>query len=75
MPHSKLQTIFNGIKSTTLADVFIDRIVKVPDLDKLVTDAKAKSAVGGGSIRGIKQTEIVGGNATNIAYALVKYLQ
>ena len=72
MPHSKLQTIFNGIKSTTLADVFIDRIVKVPDLDKLVTDAKAKSAVGGGSIRGIKQTEIVGGNATNIAYALVK---
>ncbi|HIM82594.1 MAG TPA: carbohydrate kinase family protein [Nitrososphaerales archaeon] len=73
MPHSKLQTIFNGIKSTTLADVFIDRIVKVPDLDKLVTDAKAKSAVGGGSIRGIKQTEIVGGNATNIAYALVKF--
>ena len=73
MPHSKLQTIFNGIKSTTLADVFIDRIVKVPDLDKLVKDAKAKSAVGGGSIRGIKQTEIVGGNATNIAYALVKF--
>ena len=73
MPHSKLQTIFNGIKSTTLADVFIDRIVKVPDLDKLVTDAKAKSSVGGGSIRGIKQTEIVGGNATNIAYALVKF--
>ena len=73
MPHSKLQTIFNGIKSTTLADVFIDRIVKVPDLDKLVTDAKAKSAVGGGSIRGIKQREIVGGNATNIAYALVKF--
>ena len=73
MPHSKLQTIFNGIKSTTLADVFIDRIVKVPDLDKLVIDAKAKSTVGGGSIRGIKQTEIVGGNATNIAYALVKF--
>jgi len=73
LPHSKLQTIFNGIKSTTLADVFIDRIVKVPDLDKLVKDAKAKSAVGGGSIRGIKQTEIVGGNATNIAYALVKF--
>ena len=73
MPHSKLQTIFNGIKSTTLADVFIDRIVKVPDLDKLVIDAKAKSTVCGGSIRGIKQTEIVGGNATNIAYALVKF--
>ena len=73
MPHSKLNTIFNGIKSTTLADVFIDRIVKVPDLDKLVTDVKAKSAVGGGSIRGIKQIEIVGGNATNIAYALVKF--
>jgi len=73
LPHSKLNTIFNGIKSTTLADVFIDRIVKVPDLDKLVTDAKAKSAVGGGSIRGIKQREIVGGNATNIAYALVKF--
>jgi len=73
LPHSKLNTIFNGIKSTTLADVFIDRIVKVPDLDKLVADVKAKSAVGGGSIRGIKQREIVGGNATNIAYALVKF--
>ena len=35
MPHNKLQTIFRGIKSTTLADVFIDRIVKVEDLDEL----------------------------------------
>ena len=68
MPHNKLQTIFRGIKSTTLADVFIDRIVKVENLDELVKQTKNKASVGGGSIRGIEQREIIGGNATNIAY-------
>ena len=73
MLHNKLQTIFRGIKSTTLADVFIDRIVKVEDLDELVKQTKYKASVGGGSIRGIEQREIIGGNATNIAYSLVKF--
>ena len=73
MPHNKLQTIFSDIKTTTLADVFIDRIVKVKNLDELVKQSKAKALVGGGSIRGIEQKEIVGGNATNIAYSLVKF--
>ena len=73
MPHNKLQTIFRGIKSTTLADVFIDRIVKVENLDELVKQTKNKASVGGGSIRGIEQREIIGGNATNIAYSLVKF--
>ena len=57
----------------TLADVFIDRIVKVENLDELVKQTKYKASVGGGSIRGIKQREIIGGNATNIAYSLVKF--
>lgn len=73
MPNNKLESIFKGITATTLADVFIDRIIKIPDLDSLIRQAKEKSIVGGGSIRGIKQHEMVGGNATNIAYSLVKF--
>jgi|TARA_B100001179_G_scaffold227720_1_gene210698 ribokinase len=70
---NKLESIFSNVKSTTLADVFIDRIVKIPNLDSLIKQAKEKSTIGGGSIRGIKQEEIAGGNATNIAYSLAKF--
>jgi ribokinase len=53
-------------------DFFIDRIVKVDDLDALVNEANDKVDAGGGSIRDIGQTEVKGGNAVNIAYALAK---
>ncbi len=54
-----------------MADFFVDRFVRVGSLDELVTKMKNKSAKGGGgSIRGIRQTEIKGGNAVNLGYAL-----
>jgi ribokinase len=53
-------------------DFFIDRIVRFDDLDSLLDDASSKIETGGGSIRGVEQTEVKGGNAVNIAYTLAK---
>jgi len=53
-------------------DFFIDRIVRLNDLDSLFDAANSKIDTGGGSIRGIEQTEVKGGNAVNTAYALAK---
>jgi len=53
-------------------DFFIDRIVRLNDFDSLLDAASSKIESGGGSIRGIEQTEIKGGNAVNVAYALAK---
>jgi ribokinase len=53
-------------------DFFIDRIVRLNDFDSLFDAANSKIETGGGSIRGIEQTEIKGGNAVNVAYSLAK---
>jgi ribokinase len=54
-----------------MPDYFVDRFVRFESLDHLVTLMKKKSFEGGGgSVRGIRQSEIKGGNAVNIAYAL-----
>jgi ribokinase len=54
-----------------MPDYFVDRFVRFESLDHLVSLMKKKSFEGGGgSVRGIKQSEIKGGNAVNIAYAL-----
>ncbi len=70
------QNLQNRIKSlkpiVVMHDFFIDRIVRLNDLDSLVDAANSKIESGGGSIRGIQQTEIKGGNAVNMAYALAK---
>ncbi|MGH9933486.1 MAG: carbohydrate kinase family protein [Nitrososphaerales archaeon] len=71
-----LQNLQKRIKSlkpvVVMHDFFIDRIVQLNDLDSLLDAASAKIESGGGSIRGIEQTEIKGGNAVNVAYALAK---
>ncbi len=56
---------------TVLPDYFIDRFVKVDDFAELARaiDQKGEEG-GGGSIRGIKQAEVKGGNAVNLAYSL-----
>ncbi|HLE35148.1 MAG TPA: PfkB family carbohydrate kinase, partial [Nitrososphaerales archaeon] len=70
------QNLQNRIKSlkpvVVMPDFFIDRIVRLNDLDSLLDAANAKIESGGGSIRGIEQTEMKGGNAVNVAYALAK---
>ena len=57
---------------TIMPDFFIDRIVKVPSLELLMTGVKTKLMSGGGSIRGFEQVDLKGGNATNVAYAIGK---
>lgn len=70
------QNLQKRIKSlkpiVVMHDFFIDRIVRLNDLDSLLDEASAKLESGGGSVRGIEQTEIKGGNAVNVAYALAK---
>ena len=54
-----------------LNDFFLDRIIQIQNLDDLYKQILAKSKLGG-SIRGIPQTDLKGGNATNVAYALAR---
>lgn len=54
-----------------MPDYFVDRLVRFGTLDSLFVEMRKKSSEsGGGSVRGIKQTEVKGGNAVNLAYAL-----
>ena len=56
---------------TILPDYFVDRFVRIDDFDKLAAEINQKGDEGGGgSIRGIRQSEVKGGNAVNMAYAL-----
>lgn len=55
-----------------MPDFFIDRIVRLNGLDSLMSEVNRKIRVGGGSIRGVKQEEIKGGNAVNVSYALAR---
>jgi ribokinase len=54
-----------------LNDFFLDRIMKIQNLDQLYNQILEKSKLGG-SIRGIPQIDLKGGNATNVAYALAR---
>ncbi|HSD04473.1 MAG TPA: PfkB family carbohydrate kinase [Nitrosopumilaceae archaeon] len=54
-----------------LNDFFLDRIIKIQNIMTLYDLISKKSQLGG-SIRGIPQTDLKGGNATNIAYALAR---
>lgn len=73
-------TIFERIKDaqhnnksiTVLHDFFIDRIIKINNIDEFFVYIKEKTKYGGGSIRGIPTTQLEGGNAVNIAYFLGK---
>ena len=67
---SDLERLISRLKVSVLPDFFLDRIISVPSISKLFKEAKAKAAAGGGNLRGYSQTEIRGGNATNLAYGL-----
>lgn len=59
--------------TVVMHDFFIDRIVRLDPsitLEMLISSMKEKIEAGGGSIRGIEQVEMKGGNAVNLAYAL-----
>ncbi len=67
----KLQNLKLINSVVVLNDFFLDRIIKIQNLDDLYTKILEKSTLGG-SIRGIPQTDLKGGNATNVAYALAR---
>ncbi|MDE1766302.1 MAG: carbohydrate kinase family protein [Thaumarchaeota archaeon] len=54
-----------------LNDFFLDRILSVPDIGIFYSQIMEKISLGG-SIRGVQQKDIKGGNATNVAYALAR---
>ncbi len=67
----ELDSRLNSSYIVVMHDFFIDRIVRVcSDADRLFNAIRDKIFAGGGSIRGIEQYEIKGGNAVNLAYAL-----
>ena len=51
-------------------DFFIDRLVRPQDTDALFRIAKSKAEQGGGSVHGVLQEDVRGGNAVNLANAL-----
>lgn len=55
---------------SVLPDFYFDRIVRAPSFRNLIRQVELKAASGGGNLRGLFQTEVKGGNAANLAYAL-----
>ncbi len=60
------------LKITVLPDFFVDRIIRISDLDNLTEVIGNKIKVGGGSVRGFNSIDIKGGNAVNVAYCLAR---
>lgn len=58
---------------SVLHDYFVDRIISVESIQKLLRRIRSVASSGGGSVRGVKQIEIKGGNATNLAFALGRF--
>ncbi len=61
-----------NIKITILPDFFVDRIIKISNMNYLSDAIEKKIKVGGGSIRGLNSVDIKGGNAVNVAYCLAR---
>ncbi|HYC26404.1 MAG TPA: hypothetical protein VEB67_00085, partial [Nitrososphaerales archaeon] len=51
-------------------DFFIDRLVHTRSLRRLSQSMESKAKSGGGGIHGVRQSEVRGGNAVNLAHAL-----
>ena len=67
----KLQNLAKISSVVVLNDFFLDRIVKIKNPAELFNQVLEKS-IHGGSIRGIQQTDLKGGNGTNVAFALAR---
>ncbi len=75
--HCKLNEVVKSksgidIKITVLPDFFIDRIIRISNMQSLTDAIDKKIKVGGGSIRGLDSVDIKGGNAVNVAYCLAR---
>ena len=66
-----LAKVTNSGTITVLPDYFVDRFVRIENFGELARAIEGKGREGGGgSIRGVRQSEVKGGNAVNLAYAL-----
>jgi len=66
----RLPERISKLRVSVLPDFFTDRILLVPSIRQLSRQVLQKADAGGGNIRELSQTEIRGGNATNLAFAL-----
>jgi ribokinase len=57
-------------EAAVLHDFFVDRLVYVGDFGRFLASVRNKVEQGGGGIHDVKQSEIRGGNAINLAHAL-----
>jgi ribokinase len=55
-----------------MPDFFVDRIIRLESKERLLRALDEKARSGGGSVRGVPTTDVKGGNAVNVAYALAK---
>lgn len=67
----KLQNLNIVGSVVVLSDFFLDRIIKIQSISAFY-DLISKKSVMGGSIRGIHQKDLKGGNAVNVAFALAR---
>jgi len=59
-------------EAVVLHDFFVDRLLFSRDLNGLLRSIKKKNSQGGGGIHDVEQLEMRGGNAVNLAHALVR---
>lgn len=55
-----------------MPDFFVDRIVRLESKEMLFEALNEKAKSGGGSVRGVPTSDVKGGNAVNVAYALAR---
>ncbi|MEW5839799.1 MAG: PfkB family carbohydrate kinase [Thermoproteota archaeon] len=68
----KLKQLYVAGSIAVMPDFFIDRIIRLESKERLFAALEEKAKCGGGSVRGFPTTDIKGGNAANVAYALAK---
>ncbi|MFQ5870547.1 MAG: carbohydrate kinase family protein [Candidatus Geothermarchaeales archaeon] len=66
----RIRELQGRVRVAVLPDFFVDRILRTPPMDDLKVMIEKKALAGGGSIHGVSQIEMRGGNAPNLAYAL-----
>jgi ribokinase len=68
----KLKQLYIAGSIVVMPDFFVDRIIRLESKEVLSNALAEKARSGGGSVRGVPTSDIKGGNAVNVAYALAK---
>jgi ribokinase len=68
----KLKQLYLAGSIVVMPDFFVDRIIRLESKERLCGALDEKARTGGGSVRGFPTSDIKGGNAVNVAYALAR---